>query len=187
MAVSKQDARVATMPQPCVSPALCQGHADLPECADIDFDDELDCPEEPAADFDAESSGKSRFPSYRVLTAHHVVYRQMGKKTTTIHTPISSLLTPPPPPLPVHLGLRLPALTSYTRSFVLVRARIAILQQESSLIHEKESRLPNGFLAAPISNLPSFHPGLGCFTFCSIFTHFLGTSAVFRRGVVQTS
>jgi hypothetical protein len=56
--VLKQDARVANKPQPCVSPALCQGHADLPECTDID-DDELDCPGEPAADFEAESSGKS--------------------------------------------------------------------------------------------------------------------------------
>ncbi|KAF9792924.1 hypothetical protein BJ322DRAFT_1032122 [Thelephora terrestris] len=56
MAMLRQDARVATTPQPCVSPALCQGHADLPECADIDFDDELDCPGEPAADFYAESS-----------------------------------------------------------------------------------------------------------------------------------
>ncbi|KAF9650875.1 hypothetical protein BDM02DRAFT_3127393 [Thelephora ganbajun] len=50
----KQDVRVATKPQPCVSPALCQGHADLPECAEID--DELDCPGEPIGDEDAESS-----------------------------------------------------------------------------------------------------------------------------------
>lgn len=46
----KQDVRVAAEPQPCVSPALCQDHADLPECAELD--DELDCPGEPA-----ESSG----------------------------------------------------------------------------------------------------------------------------------
>jgi hypothetical protein len=30
----RQDARVAAQPQPCVSPALCQGHADIPECTD---------------------------------------------------------------------------------------------------------------------------------------------------------
>lgn len=46
----KQDVRVSAEPQPCVSPALCQDHADLPECAELD--DELDCPGELA-----ESSG----------------------------------------------------------------------------------------------------------------------------------
>ena len=40
----KQDVRVATKPQQCISPALCQGLADLSECAEED--DELDCPGE---------------------------------------------------------------------------------------------------------------------------------------------
>lgn len=53
----KQDVRTATEPQPCVIPALCQGHADLSECAEVD--DELDCPGEPAGDEDEDvkSSG----------------------------------------------------------------------------------------------------------------------------------
>lgn len=55
-----------------MSPALCQGHADLPECAETD--DELDCPGELAADFEAEPSCMLVAPSYIVLTSHRVVY-----------------------------------------------------------------------------------------------------------------
>ena len=50
----KQDVCIVTKPQPCISPALCQGLADLPECAEED--DKPDCPGE-LADKCAESSG----------------------------------------------------------------------------------------------------------------------------------
>ena len=64
----KQDVRVATKPQPCVSPALCQGLADLSECAEED--DELDCPGELADEY-AESSGMLRILVHIVLISHH--------------------------------------------------------------------------------------------------------------------
>ena len=54
----RQDVGVATKPQPCISPALCQGLADLSECAEED--DELNCPGE-LADECAGSSGMLDF------------------------------------------------------------------------------------------------------------------------------
>ena len=95
----QQDARVATKPQPCVSPAMCQGHAYLPECADID-DDELDCPGELAADFDAESSGKSSaLPHCGCLSSR---CRSADEEEDPSHShplpPLSPYSSPSPPP-----------------------------------------------------------------------------------------
>lgn len=79
---------VVTHPQPCMDPALCQGHADLPERADID--DELECPGEPAGDLDTETPGMF---IYIALTSNRTVDRQMRKKA------VKSLIPTVPLPL----------------------------------------------------------------------------------------
>ena len=95
---------VATQPQPCVSPALCQGHADLPE-----WDDELDCPGSPASDLEAESSG-----TFIILLAYtylsSTVDGQMGKKMDSSLTPPRSPLhsSPPIPIVVSHLARPVP-------------------------------------------------------------------------------
>jgi hypothetical protein len=141
----KQDARIETQPQPCVSPALCQGHADLPECGEID--DELDCPGELAGDFDAESTSMLAIFSHTVFSSHGDVYRQM-KKMKEICTP----LRPPPHTLPLHLPLRLTAVVhhrAHPGSLVLVVARIDILRLKSRLfLPTKGNRLQG---AAPMT------------------------------------
>lgn len=95
----KQDARVATKPQPCVSPALCQGHADLPECTDVD-DDELDCPGELAADFDAESSGESSalFHCGRLSSCCRLADEEEDPSHSHPLPPLSPYSSPSPPP-----------------------------------------------------------------------------------------
>ena len=84
---------MATQPQPCVSPALCQGHADIPECAE--YDDELDCPGEPAADGEdvkAKSSGMSAIFARILPISHRKVDPVDEEGTNNSH--------PPPPPSP---------------------------------------------------------------------------------------
>ena len=57
---------VVTKPQPCMNPALCQGHADPPECAE--HKDEFDCSGELAGEECFDSSGTlTTFHSHRSL------------------------------------------------------------------------------------------------------------------------
>ena len=144
----KQDVRVATKPEPCVSPALCQDHADFPEHADID--DELDCPGEPADEEYPESSGMFTVLVRNALASHSVVAGQMMKTMTSILYP---------PLLPYHLPhlcfpLPLPAATNHLMppvSFALLAPRIIILPWKlKPLLRGKGNRLPkpNGFPAA---------------------------------------
>ena len=84
---------MATKPQPCVSPALCQGHADLPECAE--YGEELDCPGEPAADgedVEAESSG--------MLTIFARIVPIPHRKVDPVDEGEHNDPHPPPPPSP---------------------------------------------------------------------------------------
>ena len=144
----KQDVRVATKPEPCISPALCQDHADLPEHADID--DELDCPGEPADEEYPESSGMLTVLVRNALASHSVVAGQMMKTTT-------SILYPPPLPyhLP-HLCFPLPLPTAMNHlvppvSFALLALGIVILPWKlKPLLRGKGTWLPkpNGFPVA---------------------------------------
>ena len=91
---------MATKPQPCVSPALCQGHADLPECAE--YDDELDCPGEPAEDgedAEPESSGMSAIFACILPISHRKVDPVDEEDDNNSHSPPppSPYLTPSPP------------------------------------------------------------------------------------------
>ena len=84
---------MATKPQPCVSPALCQGHADLPECAE--YDDELDCPGEPAEDgedAEPESSSMSAIFACILPISHRKVDPVDEEDDNNSHSP------PPPSP-----------------------------------------------------------------------------------------
>ena len=92
---------MATEPQPCVSPALCQGHADLPECAK--YDDELDCPGEPAADgkdVEAESSGMLTIFAHIVPISHHKVNPVDEGEDNDFHPPPPSSPCSTPSPSP---------------------------------------------------------------------------------------
>ena len=82
---------MATKPQPCASPALCQGHADLPECAE--YDDELDCPGELAGDEYVESSGM--LTTFHSLCSHFSLCDRL-----TDDEEGGENLHPPPPPSP---------------------------------------------------------------------------------------
>ena len=144
----KQDVRVAIKPQPCVSPALCQGHADLPECAE--FDDELDCPGEPADDF-VEYSGMLPVLVCIALASHHMFDEQMRKKMTTIlhHPPLRH-------PHPHFAPFLTPNHLVHLEPSVLVVPRTDILQWRSRhLLHGKGNRLPNGFPSDRTTRNPS--------------------------------
>ena len=74
-------------------PALCQGHADIPKCAE--YDDELDCPGEPAVDgenVEAKSSGMSAIFACILPISHCKVDPVDKEGTNNSH--------PPPPPSP---------------------------------------------------------------------------------------
>jgi len=86
----KQDVRgfvVATKPQPCVSPALCQCHADLPEWAE--YKDEFECPGELAGEEYPESSG--------MLTTFHSHHSLLIMRPQIV---LQSLSSPPIPSSP---------------------------------------------------------------------------------------
>ena len=136
-----------------MSPALCQGHADLPECAE--YDDELDCPGEPAGDEYEESSGMSTTLVPVALASHHMVGRQTRKKKTTnptLHHPLP--LTHrhhhlrPLLPLPI-----VASLLAHLVSSALSAPRTGILQWRSRLLrHGRGSQL---FSALPTTRMMS--------------------------------
>ena len=90
----KQDVRVAAKSQPCVSPALCQGLADLSECAKED--DGLDCPGELADEY-AESPGMLGILIHIVLTSH---LSSRTDEEDDYHPPPSPSPSPSPPSSP---------------------------------------------------------------------------------------
>lgn len=93
----EQDVRVKASPQPCVSPALCQGHADSSEYPEAD--DELDCAGELAADFEAESScmlGGPLFHCARFLSRCLLADEEEGEGHSL--PPPSPYSTPTPSP-----------------------------------------------------------------------------------------
>ena len=88
-----------------VSPPLCQGHTDLPECAEFDY--ELDCPEE-HADECLESPGMLIIHLFNVSATHTEIVNVQHTKKATMTTRIPHHPPPTTRPLlhpPISLSL----------------------------------------------------------------------------------
>ena len=134
----KQDVRIATKPQPCISPTLCQGLADLAECAEED--DELDCPGE-LADECAESSGMSDVLVQIVLI---LIINRRGRRRRPSTLP---LLDPIFIPHPLFLSLLLQTAPDISCRPLSSRPEpIFSNRSQGPFFAEREICFPKGFL-----------------------------------------